>query len=294
MDGRARLILTDWNEEWKALQDARRSPDDPSWWDGRARHFTPRETSPYARDFLELTGIAPGERVLDMGCGAGSLAVPLAQQGCSVLACDFSRAMLDVLDEAARAHGVAERIEARLLAWDEDWESRGVGAKCVDVAIASRSIATRDLAAALMKLDHATRRRCAVTLVTGASPRVDARIMDAIGASVTESRDYVYAFNILVGLGAFPEVRYIESRRRDTFDSLEDGVRDFSRMLEHGNEDRAGELERYLANHMVENPHAGEAGPKGRPQGRYMLDHERLIRWAHIAWSPCGSARDGD
>ena len=118
--------------------------------------------------------------------------------------------------------------------------------------------------------------------------------MDAIGASVTESRDYVYAFSILVGLGAFPEVRYIESRRRDTFDSLEDGVRDFSRMLEHGNEDRAGELERYLADHMVENPHAGEPGPKGRPQGRYMLDHERLIRWAHIAWSPCGSAPGGD
>ena len=41
----------------------------------------------------------------------------------------------------------------------------------------------------------------------------------------------------------------------------------------------------YLAQHMVDNPHAGEPGSKGRPQGRYMLDHERITRWAFIAWS---------
>ena len=290
----ATLIETDWNEEWKALQAARRSPDDPAWWDSRAKHFRPRETHPYAQAFLDLAALEAGERVLDMGCGAGTLAIPLARAGHPVLACDFSPRMLEVLDEGVAHYGLEDRIERRLLAWDDTWEAAGIMPKSVDVAFASRSIATSDLGAAIAKLDRVARRRCCITLVTGSSPRIDHHIMHAIGASVTESRDYVYALNILIGQGRFPELSYIASPRRDTFDSLEDGVADFARMLEHGNEDRLPELERYIAQHMVPNPHAGEPGEKGKPQGAYMLDHERSVRWAFIAWSPCGDERRAD
>ncbi|MBM6755647.1 methyltransferase domain-containing protein [Collinsella tanakaei] len=281
---RSRLLETDWNEEWKALQAKRRGPDDPSFWDARARHFRPRETHPYAQAFLELTGIRAGETVLDMGCGAGSLAIPLAHAGHRVIAVDFSPRMLAVLDETARECGLFDRIDPVQLAWDDDWRLAGIEPKSVDVALASRSIATADLKAALGKLTAAARRRCAITLIAGASPRYDEHIMDAIGASVTRSGDYVYAFNILIGMGLTPEVRYIASPRRDTFDSLEDGVADFSRMLEDGNEDRIDELRAYIAQHMVENPHVGEPGSKGRPQGAYMLDHIRMVRWAHLSW----------
>lgn len=281
---RSRLLETDWNEEWKALQAKRRGPDDPSFWDARARHFRPRETHPYAQAFLELTGIRAGETVLDMGCGAGSLAIPLAHAGHRVIAVDFSPRMLAVLDETARECGLFDRIDPVQLAWDDDWRLAGIEPKSVDVALASRSIATADLKAALGKLTAVARRRCAITLIAGASPRYDEHIMDAIGASVTRSGDYVYAFNILIGMGLTPEVRYIASPRRDTFDSLEDGVADFSRMLEDGNEDRIDELRAYIAQHMVENPHVGEPGSKGRPQGAYMLDHIRMVRWAHLSW----------
>ena len=107
---------------------------------------------------------------------------------------------------------------------------------------------------------------------------------------MTESRDFIYAFNILVGLGRLPEVRYIASPRRDTFDSLEEGVAGFrphARGRQRGPRRRAA---RYLAAHMVKNPDVGKPGQKGRPQGRYMLDHERIVRWAHISWKPGGEA----
>ena len=115
--------------------------------------------------------------------------------------------------------------------------------------------------------------------------------MNAIGASVTCSNGFVYAFNILIQMGALPQVTYFESPRRDTFDSLEAGVADFSRMLEHGNEDKINRLRDYIVQHMIENPHAGEPGSKGVPQGRYMLDHVRKVRWAFIAWEPVSSGR---
>ena len=45
-----------------------------------------------------------GESLLDMGCGAGSLAIPYGLRGNHVLACDFSPRMLDVLGEGIRVH----------------------------------------------------------------------------------------------------------------------------------------------------------------------------------------------
>lgn len=287
---RPTLVETDWNLEWMELQAARNRPDDPDRWDKRARHFRPRETAPYARDFIKLLDLKPGESALDMGCGAGSIAIPLAQAGHRVIAADFSPAMLGTLDAGIEYYGLEGRVIPLELAWDDDWDAMGPAPKAVDIAFASRSVTTSDLKGALEKLDRTARRRCAVSLIANSSPRYDLHIMNAIGASVTRGNGFVYAFNILVHMGALPQVTYIDSPRRDTFDSLEDGLADFSRMLEGGNEDKLPALRAYIAEHMVENPHAGEPGSKGTPQGRYMLDHTRIVRWAFISWKPVSHA----
>lgn len=267
-DARSELLSADWNQEWKRLQADRRRADDSFEWDKRARHFRPLETAPYARDFIKLLALKPGESVLDMGCGAGSIAIPLAQAGHSVIAADFSPAMLGTLDAGIEYYGLEDRITPLELAWDDDWDLVGPVTKAVDVAFASRSVTTTNL--------------------KGEPDSLDDLVNTTIGidASVTCSNGFVYAFNILIQMGALPQVTYFESPRRDTFDSLEAGVADFSRMLEHGNEDKIDRLRDYIAQHMIENPHAGEPGSKGVPQGRYMLDHVRKVRWAFIAWEP--------
>lgn len=259
---RSELLSVDWNDEWMRLQAARHRADDSFEWDKRARHFRPLETAPYARDFMKLLALQPGESVLDMGCGAGSIAIPLAQAGHPVIAADFSPAMLGTLDAGIEYYGLEDRITPLELAWDDDWDLVGPVAKAVDVAFASRSVTTTNLKGALAKLDRTARRRCAVTMVANSSPRYDLHLMNAIGASVTCSNGFVYAFNILIQMGALPQVTYFESPRRDTFDSLEAGVADFSRMLEHGNEDKIDRLRDYIAQHMIENPHAGEPDQK--------------------------------
>ena len=267
---RSELLSADWNGEWMRLQAARHRADDSFEWDKRARHFRPLETAPYARDFMKLLALEPGESALDMGCGAGSIAIPLAQAGHPVIAADFSPAMLGTLDAGIEYYGLERRITPLELAWDDDWDLVGPVAKAVDVAFASRSVTTTNLKGALAKLDRTARRRCAVTMVANSSPRYDLHLMNAIGASVTCSNGFVYAFNILIQMGALPQVTYFESPRRDTFD----------------NEDKIDRLRDYIAQHMIENPHAGEPGSKGVPQGRYMLDHVRKVRWAFIAWEP--------
>ena len=186
----SQLQETDWGEEWKQLQRIRRKVDDSQYWNKRSHNFDSKDSpSDYVLEFLELAQIQPGETVLDMGCGTGSIAVPLAQQGCPVIAADFSQGMLDELNRRMKAFGVSQ-VEPKLMSWADDWHALGIADKSVDVAIASRSIATDDMAAALDKLHNVARRRCCLTLPTGCSPRMDARVLEIIAPIINMRGTY--------------------------------------------------------------------------------------------------------
>jgi SAM-dependent methyltransferase len=58
-------------------------------------HFMGRWSTRLAKPFLEFAGIEPGDRVLDVGCGTGTLSLALAQQGTTVVGLDASQSYLD-------------------------------------------------------------------------------------------------------------------------------------------------------------------------------------------------------
>jgi SAM-dependent methyltransferase len=60
-----------------------------------------------AERFFERLGVAPGASLLDVGCGAGQLAVIAARAGARVTGCDISTNWL----ERARARAAAEGLE---------------------------------------------------------------------------------------------------------------------------------------------------------------------------------------
>jgi cyclopropane fatty-acyl-phospholipid synthase-like methyltransferase len=68
----------------------------------------PREESAaQAETIVEILGLGPGARVLDLGCGWGRHAVELARLGCEVLALDQSEALLEHGRRLAQESGVS-------------------------------------------------------------------------------------------------------------------------------------------------------------------------------------------
>lgn len=296
------LSTYDWAEEWRRLQKHRKSPDDASFWDKRSATFATKDApNPYVDRFLELAAIKEGESVFDMGCGTGALTIPLVQAGHQVVAADFSSGMLSVLrselDAAAlpAAAGGARLIQ---MSWSDPWSEHGVGSDSVDIALASRSIATADIRDSLLRLTDVARRRVCITLSTGSSPRSDERLLAELGLAGKAGHDYLYAFNILVQEGLHPEVSYITSTRDDTFDSHQEARESFIRMIDSSlrisgsgtaaedAERRAAyeRLEEWLDNSLIPNPDAGKPDRKGVPQGKLKTTRPRTISWAFIAW----------
>ncbi len=264
----------DWHKEWREHQCRRRAADNKDYWNKRAHSFYRNAgTSPYASEFMRLAAVQPGETILDMGCGCGTLALPYARAGHEVFACDFSQVMLELLENAAKEEGLDQLIHTKLLSWDDDWDVADV--PVADVALASRSMAADDLQDAIEKISSRARRRVCCTLGTNASPRIDPVLMRAIGRPEPGAPEFVYAMNLLWSMGWLPELNLIDSARQDLFERPEDAVAKHAGILECTPEELTA-LQAYVDEHLVL-----VDTPEGK---RWRFDHERMTHWAFISW----------
>lgn len=299
-------------EEWRRLDGRRRKPDSQDHWDERAKSFSFKDApDTYLRSFISKAGITGKETVLDMGCGTGSLAVALAAMGCSVIAADFSKGMLDRLCSKAAERGMlwergtsglgsggfpagdfeacpsevqVGKIFPLLMSWEDDWASYGLEQGSVDVAVASRSVITHDLEDSLQKLSAVVRERVCVTVGTGVSPRVDMRVARAMGLELERHNDALFVFGIASDLGYEPTVSYIHSPRSKSYISPDEAYYSLLKTRDYladtadqiSVEESACRLRNFLADHLVE---IEEDGTK-----RWTLDQPRVVPWAFISW----------
>lgn len=122
----------------------------PEKWDKKAVKMAENlvgKASRYNQQLLETMQVQPDESVLDIGCGPGTFAIPLAQQGSQVYALDYSTGMLDVLAEYKQKLQL-ENLNLIRRSWAENWDD----VPQVDVILASRSTLVDDLDDMIEKL----------------------------------------------------------------------------------------------------------------------------------------------
>lgn len=64
-----------------------------------------------AMDFLSLSNIPAGAKVLDIACGAGQTAIPMARSGCQVTGLDLAGNLVRVARERALAEGLSVQFD---------------------------------------------------------------------------------------------------------------------------------------------------------------------------------------
>jgi len=119
-----KLNRIDWNKMWgEEMGEASWSKDGVDRWNELATHFKKRKKEDcYSKEILKKLDLNSNLTVLDIGCGPGTLTMPLAKKVKSVTALDVSEEMLKLLKERAKREGLDNIIYV-----NKPWEDIVIG-----------------------------------------------------------------------------------------------------------------------------------------------------------------------
>lgn len=261
----------DWNKMWQEAR-LRKSwkKKDKEAWDKRAAGFAERNVdSDYAEKFLALMRPEQGWRVLDVGCGPGTLALPLAARVTAVTAVDFSAAMLAELETRALGKNISA-IKTIQASWTDDWQALAIPVH--DVAVSSRSLSVFDLKAALEKLDKWASHKVFIADRVGNGP-FDPDIFAAIGRNFDPGPDYIFTVNLLHQMGIHPTIDYIELDPVKTFAGKKEALASCRWMLDNLSDEEERLLDRHISRRLQHDA-----------AGTWSLRRSTPIKWALISW----------
>lgn len=263
----------DWNQLWYQAKKnkswkTKKAPD----WDEKAASFAERTSaSIYTEKFLKLLNPQPSWSVLDVGCGPGTIALPLSKKVNELSCLDFSKNMLAILEGKIEGKKI-KNIKTYHASWEDDWQKLKIASH--DIAISSRSLAVDDLKKALQKLSSHARKLVVITDRVRHGP-MDPDAFAAIGRRLESGPDFVYTLNILFDMGFLPTLNYITLEKELHYAGHEEALSSYTWMFKDIDENEKKLLREYI--NSISKVNEGGIITITRPQPPI---------WAFITWRP--------
>lgn len=261
----------DWNSAWRAAMAA------SSWlkkgkesWNRRATSFASNadHKSDYSRQFLKIIRPRSDWRVLDVGCGPGTIAIPMASMVAHITGLDFSPRMLAILQTRCAGKNIThiKPVEGDL---EDDWQTLGIEPH--DVVIASRSFVPVNLSEAITKMNRFATQQVFISAPVGIG-RFDRRIMAAVGRSFRPGPDYIFILNQLHSMGIYARLDFTVHAFNRTYADHHDALNSCSWMIPDMTIKEKNRLSQYLKKNLVFR------------ENRWILPDTPPVRWAVISW----------
>jgi ubiquinone/menaquinone biosynthesis C-methylase UbiE len=260
------LNTIDWDSIWQEQMDRTSfKGEGVEFWNGMTKRIDRYcANDAYVQEILRRMQLTPEFSVLDVGCGPGTLALPLARKVRRVTALDLSPTMIQRLEDNAASAGVygIKTLCADFLQIEYD----SLGEQ--DVVVASRSLPMGNLRRSLVKMNRLARHFCYLTWIVG-SRETDVKICEVLGREYHPYPDYLIIANMLLTMGIYADIEIFKVTDRRRYRNLDEAAGHLLRddgITEEARENVKNLLEEILLFR----------------DGSYL--HETSTRWALIWW----------
>ncbi|MBD3377744.1 methyltransferase domain-containing protein [candidate division KSB1 bacterium] len=264
-----------WIQEWERFQRHHKigcNFRSPEFWNQKAEKYYEDKTGSSNRisrvlDYLERKKIlTAGIRILDIGSGPGTFAIPFIERGASVVCVDVSQAMLDQIDARVKPEQKSQLVK-KWSSWHDLDLQKDNDCHDFDLVFAHMTPAINS-GKELLKMIQASRKWC--FLAGWAGNRENQPLDDLHRLFLHEkrkSRHFHFALNVLYTSGIFPELWFQEhewSKSIPLQDAINYYTDFFSRLTTHSKHNVRTEISDVLKKRnqdgMITKTHRGSIG----------------------------------
>jgi ubiquinone/menaquinone biosynthesis C-methylase UbiE len=206
-----------WQKELKELPSSNKSKD----WDNIAKKFKIwMKKDDYPGKLLEKIETHPNYSVLDIGCGEGTITLPIAKKVSEVTCIDLSIKMLDILDQKAENEGITNItcLQGDML----DISLDGMGKK--DVVIASRCLnGVMEIETMLRKINKIGE-SVYITLRYSENDNIEDKTKSVLNREYPKYPSYMYVCNILHKMGITANVEKLECDTLNIYEDMDEVI----------------------------------------------------------------------
>lgn len=240
-------IITNPNEvDWlKYWQEALKQKTDKNKdWDKAAPHFHKRAKKDDYHDLLFSKLILnENDSLLDLGCGEGSITLPIAKQVRKVTGVDSSTKMLELLNKRAQEQNI-KNVDTILKSL-EDISYEEIGD--YDVVLASRSLnGIIPIEETLKTINEIANKYVFITLFGPENWKIEKEFNEYIGKENKPFPEYNYMFNILYNMGIYANIERLDIKAYREYNSIEEAMDNGKFRLDLLNDDEKAQLRKYL------------------------------------------------
>jgi predicted TPR repeat methyltransferase len=271
----------DWNAMWQEASAHSNSETkyQKDLWNKRAESFSKRinrvtdgreglDKDDYISKMLDRIEVKPEWTILDIGCGPGTLAIPLAKKAKSITALDISSEMLKRLKSIADKSGL-NNIDYLNSSWQDAFAGKKLGK--YDVVVASRSLISGDMKSAISDINSMIRQVAYITYPIIHLP-LDWEVYKIIGRNGKKHPPYVYVYNLLYQMGIMANVEILRSKVKVQFPNVEETIKDLQWRTEPFTPDEKVKLREFLEKKFAEQNNS------------QVFTHEGYSLWALVWW----------
>ncbi|WP_407454426.1 class I SAM-dependent methyltransferase [Methanobrevibacter sp.] len=213
-------------------------------WDKAAPGFFKRtRKDDYQAALFDKLILDENDVVLDVGCGEGSVTIPIAKRVKKVIGIDSSPKMLEYLEKRADENNITN-IETILKPIEEiSYEDIGD----VDVVVCSRSLnGIIPIDKVLLELDKIANKYVFITVFGPENKKIEKEFDKEIGIKTEDFPDYNYFFNILFNMGIYANVERFDLNNYREYDSIEDAMENGKFRIDLYSDEEKKLLKKYL------------------------------------------------